>query len=268
MIKTSKILFHKLPIKVQDTLRPPIQFIRYLRKLRVVQGPLTYSHNRLYTTHNSDFLKNKSFLDAYEGANNQTGNFHPAPWRVYLNCWAIRRAVQECKGDLVECGTWHGTTALAGMIYSGFLKNNCGKRFYLVDSWEGIDVSSLLAGESMDYVKAKKDRYSGIYPVIENRFRDKKGVVLVKGFVPEILQKIDSSLISYLHIDLNAAHPEVEALRFFWPRLEQGAVVVLDDYGFKGHEVQKAALDALCVELGTEIFSLPTGQGLIIKSTK
>ncbi|MCE9550566.1 MAG: class I SAM-dependent methyltransferase [Betaproteobacteria bacterium] len=260
-----KALFYSLPVGLQKALRPLIKGVRYLTGLRIVSGPIAYGHNKLYTAHNADFLKDKSFMHAYEEAAVQTGFTHPAPWRVLVNCWAIRRAVQECKGDLVECGTWLGTTALTGMIYSGFLSNNHSKRFFLVDSWEGIDESNLFAGESIHYVKDKNDKYSGIFPEIERKFKDKHGVVLVKGFVPEILQQIDSELISYLHIDMNAAHPEVEALKYFWPKLSQGAVVVLDDYGFKGRHAQKNAIDALCIQLGTTVLPLPTGQGLILK---
>lgn len=260
-----KTIFYNLPVKLQKVLRPLINGIRYIMNLRIVSGPVTYGHNKLYTAHNADFLNSKAFIDAYEGAAVQTGYRHPAPWRVYVNCWAIRRAVQECEGDLVECGTWLGFTALAGMIYSGFLESNRGKRFFLVDSWEGVDESNMLPEESIRYVLGKKEKYSGIFPEIERRFSNKLGVKLVKGFVPKILQEVDSELISYLHIDMNAANPEVDALKYFWPRLSRGAIVVLDDYGFMGHQAQKNAIDALCLELRTEVLSLPTGQGLILK---
>lgn len=265
-METLKVLFYKLPVGLQNILRPLIKAIRYAINLRIVSGPIVYGHNRLYTSHNADFLKSQAFIEAYEGAAAQTGFRHPAPWRVHVNCWAIRRAVQECEGDLVECGTWLGTTALAGMIYSGFLENNRDKRFFLVDSWEGVDESNLLPGESIRYVKAKNDVYNNLFPGIARTFKDKQGVVLVRGFVPEVLPEVDSKLVSYLHIDMNAAYPEIEALKYFWPRLAQGAVVVLDDYGFWGHEVQKNTIDALCKEWGAEVLSLPTGQGLIIKA--
>lgn len=45
----------------------------------------------------------------------------------------------------------------------------------------------------------------------------------------------------------------------------RGAVVVLDDYGFRAHIVQKLALDGFAKSRGVAILPLPTGQGLIIK---
>jgi hypothetical protein len=41
--------------------------------------------------------------------------------------------------------------------------------------------------------------------------------------------------------------------------------VVLDDYAFRGYERQKAAMDEFARQVGIEILTLPTGQGLIIK---
>jgi O-methyltransferase len=114
--------------------------------------------------------------------------------------------------------------------------------------------------------KSKEDRYSGLFSKVENTFSDMPGAILVKGFVPKILQQVDAESISYLHLDMNAAYPEVEALKYFWKRLCSGAVIILDDYGFAGHQVQKNELDKLLHEFGSSILTLPTGQGLIVKA--
>lgn len=42
-------------------------------------------------------------------------------------------------------------------------------------------------------------------------------------------------------------------------------MVLLDDYGYRGHDLQADAMDAAALALGTDILSLPRGQGLIIK---
>jgi hypothetical protein len=65
---------------------------------------------------------------------------------------------------------------------------------------------------------------------------------------------------------MNCAIPEQEALRYFWPKMESGGIIVLDDYGFSGHESQKRVADEFAVSVGAKVLSLPTGQGLILKS--
>jgi hypothetical protein len=74
--------------------------------------------------------------------------------------------------------------------------------------------------------------------------------------------------IRFLHIDLNCAEPEVQSLRHLWPYISDNAIILLDDYAFYGHKMQQLAMDELSIQLQFEILNLPTGQGLIIKTTK
>jgi hypothetical protein len=64
---------------------------------------------------------------------------------------------------------------------------------------------------------------------------------------------------------MNCSPPEVPAINFFWDRLLAGAVVLLDDYAYRGYESQKHALDAFAREKKLMIAFLPTGQGLLVK---
>jgi hypothetical protein len=73
------------------------------------------------------------------------------------------------------------------------------------------------------------------------------------------------SSLAFLHLDMNCAYPEAVALRYFWPILSAGGVVLLDDYAYYGSEEQGASLDGVAADLGAGILTLPTGQGLILK---
>lgn len=79
------------------------------------------------------------------------------------------------------------------------------------------------------------------------------------------LDQVKNDKISFLSIDLNCAAPEIAAADFFWDKLVNGASIVLDDYGWAKHIVQKHAFDDFARRRGVPILSLPTGQGLIIK---
>ena len=65
---------------------------------------------------------------------------------------------------------------------------------------------------------------------------------------------------------MNCAAPEIAALTRFWERLVVGAPVLLDDYAYDGYRHQKLAMDELAGRLGVPIASLPTGQGLLLKT--
>jgi hypothetical protein len=88
---------------------------------------------------------------------------------------------------------------------------------------------------------------------------------IIKGTVPETLPECTAEKICYLSIDMNCAGPEIAAANYFWDKLVAGAVIVLDDYGFMGHEEQQKAFDAFAKEKKVQILQLPTGQGIIFK---
>jgi O-methyltransferase len=44
-----------------------------------------------------------------------------------------------------------------------------------------------------------------------------------------------------------------------------GAIMVLDDYGWRPHIGQKQAWDGFAAERSLKVLALPTGQGLLIK---
>jgi hypothetical protein len=79
---------------------------------------------------------------------------------------------------------------------------------------------------------------------------------------------VGASKIAYLHLDMNCSPPEVAAADYFWNRLVPGAFVLLDDYAYRGYRAQKIAMDSFAASQQTEILSLPTGQGLLIKSAR
>jgi len=55
------------------------------------------------------------------------------------------------------------------------------------------------------------------------------------------------------------------AANLFWDKMVGGAIMVLDDYGWSGHEEQKRAFDNFAHVRGVEILTLPTGQGRVLK---
>ena len=229
---------------------------------------LTFEADGLATAHSSEFLSDPRFRAAYS-AGVQSGHRIGAPedlhieWRVYVCCWAASYAARV-PGDFVECGVSTGTVSLAVCHYVAFA--GLAKSFWLFDTFAGIPEQQA-AAEELPFVQSKNSRlYFDCYDLAKRNFAPFPNVRLVKGLVPESLDAAAIERIAYLHIDMNIAYPEVEASRRLWDRLSEGAIVIYDDYGSVGHRLQKQALDAFASERGVEILSLPTGQGLLIKS--
>lgn len=215
------------------------------------------------TRHNADFMRDPRFVAAY-ALGRATGSWpggEPA-WRTYVACWAAEKG-STLEGDFVECGVNRGGMSRAICQYVGFEKLD--KRFWLLDTYHGLDEGLINEEERAQGRTAHRDYYTECFAAVTETFRPYAGARIVQGAIPGTLSQVTAQQVAYLSIDMNCVAPEIAAAEFFWDKLVSGAVMVLDDYGFELHEPQKRAFDAFARERGVAVLSMPTGQGLIFK---
>jgi len=209
-----------------------------------------------------DFSTDSSFEEAYLMAVNHATSSGRDPhirWRARTFEYFFRKSLP---GNCIEIGTAHGFLfyfALRKLQNSKF--DFSGTNVTLVDKFDQESVDRL-TGEKTGTITRQ---YADAIEAVSERFKEFPIVHLVQGLVPEILESIDILELNFIHIDLNAAQPEIAALTFLFPHLKSGGYVLLDDYGFPETVESRIAHDNLALQLGYEILSLPTGQGLIIK---
>lgn len=231
------------------------QFYDFMRLLFVP----TYREDGLCTAHNCDYLKTTNFQSAYAAALRLQPGVD-IRWRAHVTQWAGSHAAQLA-GDFVECGVNRGFLSMSVMTYIDF-KKFPDRKFYLFDTYSGLVDAQVTAEDKAAF----RNYYEDTYEFVVDSFREFPNAVVVKGVVPEILDTVRIDRVAYLSIDMNCTQPELAALEYFWPRMVAGGVIVLDDYGFSGHEAQKSAADGFAEKVGAHILSLPTGQGLLLKS--
>lgn len=223
---------------------------------------VTYNQDRLLTNHNCDFIRDEKFANAYRHGEN-TGSWHGINihWRAFVACWLAERS-KMLEGDFVECGVNRGGLSRTIIEYVNFgqMRN---KKFYLLDTYEGL--SEKYISEEEKKFGFKPGGYSHCYDDVCETFREFDNVVIIKGTVPDTLNEVTSDKIAYLSLDMNCAEPEIEAAEYFWDKMVSGGGILLDDYGWSEHLVQKRAFDSFAKSKSVMILSLPTGQGLILK---
>ncbi|HEY2846595.1 MAG TPA: TylF/MycF/NovP-related O-methyltransferase [Pyrinomonadaceae bacterium] len=244
---------------------------RIFNGLRVVRSPdlilpfenVTYCQDGLATAHNAEFMRDERFARAY-WKGYETGswggvNIH---WRAFVACWAAERAV-HLEGDFVECGVNRGGLSRTVIEYVGadVFKD---RKYYLLDTYEGL-IEDLISEEEAKLGR-KAGGYAECYDAVRTTFAPFENAVVIRGRVPETLSEVKAEKVAYLSIDMNCAEPEIAAAEFFWDKLVSGAAMVLDDYGWTDHIVQKRAFDQFAKKRNVPILGLPTGQGLILKS--
>lgn len=218
--------------------------------------------NDPYIVHNHDFMRDPRFVAAYKRALQATIVDHHYYWRVHVALWCTSVAL-TLEGDFVECGVWKGLLSTA--IASYFDWNKVGRKFYLFDTFRGVDEKQLSEEEINNIPHFRIGYGEDIYDHVVKNFSEFKDVRVVRGSVPETLTTVNIDKVSYLSIDMNNAAPEIAAANYFWDKLSPGAPILLDDYGFVRYEAQKKAFDSFAAERGVQILALPTGQALMIK---
>ncbi len=144
--------------------------------------------------------------------------------------------------------------------------NRTDKSFWLFDTFHGIPVEQAASDDEREHIRAHNDaHYFDCYELAQANFSPYPNAHLVRGTVPETLDSVQIDRVSYLSIDMNLALPELAAMKHFWAKLCPGAVVLLDDYGFRGYEEQHRQTGVFAAERNVPVLSLPTGQGIIIK---
>lgn len=223
-----------------------------------------YSEDGLLTIHNHDFMFNANFSRAYQRGVLACKEDYRWHWRVHIGLWVAYTA-SKLTGDFVECGVNRGF--LSSAIMENLNWDSLKKTFYLMDTFSGID-ERYISKEELDSGLLERNKgsfYTKILDPVRENFSQWKNIELVIGPIPETLNKVKTDKIAYLHLDMNCSPPEVAAFNYFWEKLVPGAMVLLDDYTYYEHDLQKSAMDLAAAAKNLRILSLPTGQGLLVK---
>jgi hypothetical protein len=225
-----------------------------------------YDQDGLRTAHNHEFLADPEFQRAYARGVKAAGCDFGWHWRVHVGLWAASSAA-KFSGDFVECGVGRGFMSSAIMTFLDW--NRLGRRFYLLDTFTGIDERYTTEAERAAGIMARNvtmtRSHARSVDEVRRNFADWSDVEIVAGPIPDTLPAIRSPRIAFLHLDMNCSVPEVAAAEALWDRLAPGAFVLLDDYAYVGYESQKVAMDQFAYAREVSVLSLPTGQGLIVK---
>jgi O-methyltransferase len=232
----------------------------------LVQGPLRYNADGLASRHNADFIADPTFAQAYALAMNTGHDFGPnlhVEWRIYTACWIASNAI-TLPGDFVECGVASGMISRAIMHYVTW-ESYPQKTFWLLDTFSGYPLEQLTKAEVDAGLGRLHAVYGDTYQKVIATFSQYANVRIIKGVVPDTLPQVTSREIAYLHLDCNASTPERAAIETFWDRIVPGGWILMDDYGWNECTSQKLVLDAFAASKGLRIFSMPTGQGILLK---
>ncbi len=216
-------------------------------------GTRAYHHQQdgLCTANNVDFMRDPAFVSAYARSVRAANNDFGIPYRVHQALWCAATAPEGC---FVELGTGRG------FIMSAVMSQHPNREAHLFDSFDPhyIATDGTQTGAVSGY-------YATSFEDVANNFAEWPSVRLHRGDIFETLPNANLESIAFAHVDLNHAAVEAFGIRQLWPRMAQGAILLLDDYAHKGHDTQYAAMNTVAAELGFALLSTASGQGIAVK---
>jgi Macrocin-O-methyltransferase (TylF) len=169
--------------------------------------------------------------------------------------------VLQVGGDVAECGTYKGGSAF--FLARRIINHRLDKRLCLFDSFEGLSAPASIDGNYW-HAGALSSRIEDVQralaPLGAIPFID-----ICKGWIPDRFHEVADRRFCFVHIDVDLYQPSLDSIAFFYPRLEPGGIILLDDYGFESCPGVTAAVDRFMADKPEPIINLSAGGALIMK---
>lgn len=205
---------------------------------------LRHIKNGKILTEQPDLLMEEAFLQVWARIEPDTTT---SIERAYALWTAVNTVLDNnIQGSFVECGVWRGGSAM--LILLALLARGQGHReIYLFDTFEGMSApgphdkdlhglhaTNLMDGENgaeiAELVKAAASE-SDVRQAVASTGYDMRLVRLIRGDVCQTLTKTQTLGIALLRLDTDCYDSTRAELDHLYPRLAQGGVLIVDDYG-------------------------------------
>lgn len=169
------------------------------------------------------FYKDRETVDFIKSAQKKV-SFGLTPYEAIF-VYSTARAQSILDGDMAEVGVHQGGSAKL------ICKAKGSKKLHLFDTFEGLpevkDIDQTFENirwlETHDFSDTDLDSVKRHLSSFENVF-------FYKGRFPSTSEPIKNSLFSFVHLDVDLYESTLDSLKFFYPRLVQGGVMISHDY--------------------------------------
>ena len=144
--------------------------------------------------------------------------------------WELVGQLDPVPGQLLEVGAWRGGSAAIIAHSACRLQEN--RRVYVADTFQGV----VKASEKDAYYRGGEHADTGL-AMVQTFLHNQRlqNVTLLPGVFPDDTgDRIAHERIAFCHIDVDVYESARDVFEWAWTRMNAGAVVVFDDYGFFG----------------------------------
>jgi hypothetical protein len=170
-------------------------------------------------------------------------------------------------GETAEVGCFRG---LSSYLLCHRMKRSSpgftGATHSVIDSFEGLG-PPVEADELPPEVEGRFSTTSVEH--VRQTLAEFPDVKIYKGWVPGAFRMLPEHRYRFVHIDVDLYEPTRDSLRYFYPRLHRGGMIVVDDFGpWPGggkYPGCSKAVKEFCGDRGLDVAALTTGNAVIVK---
>jgi hypothetical protein len=162
------------------------------------------------------------------------------------------KSTEKVQGDLAEVGVFRGGSAK-------LIRESDGARpLHLFDTFGGIPKV-----EQIDQPAFYQGQFAASIEEVRGYLKEYENLYFYKGTFPETATPVEDKRFSFVHLDVDTYESTLACLRFFYPRMSPGGVLLSHDY--INHDGVKKAFDEFFEEKKEPIIEMSGTQCLVVK---
>jgi hypothetical protein len=163
-------------------------------------------------------------------------------------------STQKVAGDIAEVGVYKGGSARIICEVKGV------RPLHLFDTFEGIPaVDSEKDGDTF-----QRGQYAASLEEVQQFLRGYDSIHFYKGIFPATAKAVKEQKFSFVNLDVDVYRSTMAGLRFFYPRMNPGGIILSHDYCESTPGVKKA-FDEFFSTKPEPIIEMPGYQCLVVK---
>ena len=173
---------------------------------------------------------------------------------LFLKRFAERAYKEGITGSVAEAG-----------VYKGEFAKHINKYFhdrktYLFDTFDSFTDYDIAREQKKSQTSADYMRGVNIDEVLA-KMPNRDNVILKVGRFPETAQGINEPF-AFVNLDMDLYEPTIEGLRFFYPLMSDGGVILIHDYFSDAYPNVEQAVDDFEREIGRKLHKMPIGDDI------
>lgn len=236
-------------IKSLITNDDPLVRFKLLRRIAKILAPdYRFKWTQLDWWNDTEFNKYLNSYNELDGLNTDRR------WMLYQ----LSRLVDGVAGDTAECGVFEGA---GSEVICKTTQNSENTRSHCIfDSFEGLSVPGDSDGEywGSGDMACSED-------VVKKNLAELGNIDIFKGLIPSRFPEVSERKFCFVHIDVDLYQPTLDSIKFFYPRMNEGGIIVCDDYAFSSCPGATRAIDEYLKDKKEKMVLLSGGGGFLIK---